>query len=981
MVKNQNWERRVEAATARRKEVKQRKQKNEDKRQYKMWMQDLLRLLDQQSDRLRHANLRPKIRLHVWADTMATDSPRELLDWLLVAQDDISSPRSARRKSRSNSMEVELAATTTTTANSSSNSASSGAQKGRGRSNSLSESYKPSKRKVHPRSRDSFDETSEADKDGLPPSLLCHSHFFSGRCEESRGKKVCRYLHYDKPYLTLHEVLSAKQPSPGKIAAAASAAELATSEELALSDPGSMEMVHYCSFEIETNDRAELISSQIVSALAQKEIKHASIVYASLDDVLVYDRFRDGVLLSNDEQVAAALADGNVLLNRKMSSASDEGSVNEDGIAAFDDLPGTVLEHILTFLPDVSVATACQVCKAWYYEIGQNSPNLWRHLLERRHWPLPAELTQVQTSEPDTQTLQELAIFERKRYREAFLRHYSVVRDASAIKSALQALSQRQKCFASLEVACVDFSTLRNRPTTENFYQHILPWARNQVLTTYSDDCTLRLFESMVKPDGSGILCKELVCQTVDPYRNTKKRTCALFTAALDEECIGCVCEVESSTLPLESYILVVVNREEFLMGGSSTGVDADPGYNLSVIDIGEAVLNYILSMDHVDSKLEELIYFLEGDYNELADIEIAVSPIITACGYGRFMLEVLISIPNDSSLDEVLIFIDQRLVLFSAGTGAIVWMDSSGLTEGATHPSYKLVSSIRRQLPFGPRSSCTIAVSTREVGDAIRILDIEPSGEVFQKQVLQYHLRKTPALLATCRRIRVCSTYVVIFDIFSYPITDGHTEDMEAANDRNPMANDGANDDDNNNTARGTKVFITCLPRLSFGDEQQERQPFSVIDLIDLGEDVRPTDVVCIRDEHMILLCERETHEAVAGDPNDGDTRSEGTNTEQWALLIHIPTGEEIGRQLWSQSDECIVITEDSQNTVGVGFSFRGVVMTGHDVREVAHGSMHTLSADSKSSISPNLRKKKKKSKAKGNKKDAYARGMTMRG
>jgi hypothetical protein len=162
-----------------------------------------------------------------------------------------------------------------------------------------------------------------------------------------------------------------------------------------ITNPGGMDMVHHLVIKLQVQsvqDEASAsssISEQISQTLAQNDMKLGDIVYVTISNTLIYDRYREGVLLSEDRDFLLAVAGEGAVFGRKVSIARDV----EDNDMILLHLPGAVLEHVLTFLPDAAVASLSRVCKSWHLEIGQHSPHLWRHLLERRNWPLPAPLT------------------------------------------------------------------------------------------------------------------------------------------------------------------------------------------------------------------------------------------------------------------------------------------------------------------------------------------------------------------------------------------------------------------------------------------------------------------------------------------------------------------------------------------------------------------------------------------------------------
>jgi hypothetical protein len=105
-------------------------------------------------------------------------------------------------------------------------------------------------------------------------------------------------------------------------------------------------------------------------------------------------------------------------------------------------------------------------------------------------------------------------------------------------------------------------------------------------------------------------------------------------------------------------------------------------------------------------------------------------------------------------------------------------------------------------------------------------------------------------------------------------------------------------------------------------------------------------------RDEHVVAIC-RETTLSTNNlvDVEDLGEQLFAVNLEAeenksvHAVIIHVPSRREIGRvKLMDDVSNSIVdvprITVTSENTVGVGVSWRGIIMTGSDVRYLAERS-----------------------------------------
>ncbi|GKY96406.1 hypothetical protein MPSEU_000600100 [Mayamaea pseudoterrestris] len=358
MVKqNQGWERRAEITEIRRSETKLRKQKTADKRQQKSMAQELLSMID------RHAQ-RP-LNIHVWTDCIPTDSI-PLLDAVRFEQSD-------KRRARAESMHDydDAAARGSNLLTGLRGTLISG--KGRVRSNSVNDSNRPNLASV--------DEERPSQ-----PMFLCKAHFFTGKCLDVKGKKGgCRYNHYFAPYKTLCDVLKARKTQTSERALQQSAENAAYAGTA--SGDAAMEMIHYMHIQVDSGDDDTFISDAITNQLTAHGVKPASVVYAVVNNKLIYDRNQGGLLIND----IGLKTDNGGRLSR------DDTTLPNETLLSF---PGSILEYTLTFLPDSAVAVATQVCKAWHQEIGQ-SPNLWRLMLERRNWPLPSIKSQSLLAVPD----------------------------------------------------------------------------------------------------------------------------------------------------------------------------------------------------------------------------------------------------------------------------------------------------------------------------------------------------------------------------------------------------------------------------------------------------------------------------------------------------------------------------------------------------------------------------------------------------
>ena len=1023
-----NWQRRVEKTEARRQETKQRKQRTEDKKAFKGWVRTFLNQLDVHQEVIR----KRKCTIYIWTDALPSSGP-PLLDLLEEqhhgkgAKKGAATKRQEGVRNRSASIESEGSAKQVRKGspskrgggrNRSASIESEGSTTG-GESRGKPTSNTPSKRKVHPRSKEAFefmDKKSVAvENESLP--MLCRQHFLYGKCENRSGKKgICPHVHYDSSkYKSLSSVLTPKgMKSKTGLGNNNSSKEVIQKVEAALvmaNDPtisnnsgstpdiasfsetnsgSTMDMLYYSAMvtQLSVDDTTSNLSEDIAAEFARTETPLATMVYVAIDDVLVFDRNQEGMLA---DAMDAYMSD--IISSFRKSSISGEhdgqdtsGTLGEK--ANYANLPGAVLEHMLTFLPDAAVAYCSQVCRSWNHEIGQHSPNLWTYLLQRNGWP------SIQDTVIADHRLQDSSQDEgHQLLRRLFVDHHVAMRDVNALASAIPPILS-QAAHAGIEEKEVTFQAFNARKHSPNRFDDCVgveEWSANHVLAGYSKECTLRLYQA-VPFRGNHKRCKELVCQSVDPYRATKKRSCTLGAIAVDEDMIGCLCNVTSTQLDSDigAPILVVVRRDDFLMVESSA-VAAKGGGNgiysmtdeLQVIDIGEAVLNYILSCDTVDHRLLPLFDFL-NEGGEVGDVfcrtmrsSCTPEDQLAACGYGRFMVEISICLPSDEDdLDydfsygsRVFTQLDRKLVLLSASAGAIVWMGDSCPSSGTLPDPYSLVivSSLRRpRLQGGSRNSCSLAVGA--VGsNTILTLAIDSSGRVdvpttvpdsenarssFASAYADYTMHPSETLIMT-------PTVLVTHNAVSHSLENDEIDDIKSM-----------------------IFFFHRYPDLQC----------SAVSTLTLSGALEINDMVSLRDSYLVLICTEFIPESSDTDSDEENEDAEGgepaelTYQREWLIVVHIASCREIGRVSLPASTEYNYfprfIATPSGGTIAMALGGFGIAMTGEDVRglKAAEGDA-TYPNNTNNNSKAGKKKKPARSKKGGSKKDGFARGMSLRG
>jgi hypothetical protein len=893
-----NWQTKAESVTARRMAAKQRKQQRESRGAYKHMVLDLFTMLDRHE---RGATSPPPV-IHMWTDSPPSDSP-PLLDTM-----------EGKRKGRSGSIGTDR----------------------KGRSNSIHEE----KKKAHPRSNKEVPAPETTDEDA---PRLCRQHFCSGKCNDKKGG--CRHVHVPGGQCkTLAQVVTDKD-----ILSLSSAANEDDGD-----NTGGMDMIYYLSIDA-VKDAAVFDGGVInISDLASKKLADetcgiASVVYLAMNNHLLFDRYRGGVIVSDSELENILQGDERRL--RSTSVFSEDGNDNEDAKEDHD-LPSHVLEYILRFLPDVAVASMSRVCSAWYNEIGQDSPDMWRNMLERRQWPMmPAE---IRASESP-----------RNIFRRSFLRHFSVVRDIEAVKLAAGAImSTSRKIVEEKEMVYQVFSARRLAPQSQNPCIAVRVWSANHVLIAYSRDCTLRLFKAVDKTtDGaSPRACRELVCVSVKPYKNTRKRYYRLVAMDLDDDAIACLFESKDVGQGIQAFKLTVTSREAFLCADGSGTNDPDGAAleegALQVFDVGDTVLNYLLSCGEVGHRLLPLFDFLT-DGGDLSSVDVLVSQNIHACGYGRFLLEVAISIPSpewNEEGEDIIMSLERKIVLFSATAGAIIWMEDCNPTESLLprHEDVTMASFRHHCRPGERRAACSFAFVS-SFTDIILSAELDATGQMQNPTVVEASRLVRNELLENNWQIHRFHYRPVVITFSDVVLADTLFRELDGGR-------------------KVKKSVVSFYPR--FGNDLSYAT-------LTLEGDCEAIRMERIQDDYAVVLCRvRKFLNAEAA--IDGD---DAVSLSIEAIVIHVPSRRAIHRVCLLEEDSAFpmpgnddipILFAASGETVGVGLWWKGVILTGKDVREVGSNTMHAV--EDEKSRGAKKQKKKQRQSTKG-KKDGFARGMSLTG
>jgi len=708
---------------------------------------------------------------------------------------------------------------------------------------------------------------------------------------------------------------------------------------------GAMDMVYYLSFRtnelfaglFDGDDESASASHAIVDAITKKSCNIGSIVYFAVGNQLLYDRYRKGIVVDESQ-----------LTGRNKPSTTKSRSVDRS-IQSMP-LSASILEHILMFLDDRAVASMSAVSRSWNREIGKQSVNLWRHLLQRRSWPTPS-VSQGHNEDG-------ISIL-----REAFVSHYTAVRDTKGIRNGIHSLLYR-KSMNEGDGSVRLFESSKSSSTRNNCVA-VKVWNKNLILAAYEHDCSLRLYDSVEGSESSGErVCRELVCHRVDPYKQTKKRNCQLVAVALDTDCIGCLLLVVDDVSAEENHILTVMSRDNFLIDDDSNE-DA-----MQVIDIRESVLNFLLSYEEdYDHGLLQLHDFL-ADGGNVEDIDVVASQSLAECGYGRFMVEVAVAIPSIGGFDDhdTAVFIFRNLFLFSTGVGAITWMSYSD-------PSSSLLRSLNEEI--------TLAVYQREdnyragydivslscASPAIRSLSVDYGGSLQHSTSIEGTDEVRNEILSEEWSLRRTRKRPVVMLNYEVVVADNLIREENGAK----------------------KSILTFYPM----DNNLGR---STLKKVELEGNLEVCHLIALREWHIVAIC-RVFQLVEDGDEADqvaghwfGPATSAAVTSH--AIVIDIKSRSEIyrtclvddlGEHLGQYSMGLTTIPGElpiqfavRENTVACGLGSKGVIMTGADSRK----SQLNTNLDQEEVTSPSKsskKTKKKNQKKKSGKKDGFARGQKM--
>ena len=414
----------------------------------------------------------------------------------------------------------------------------------------------------------------------------------------------------------------------------------------------------------ESHDDSEDGIDNIIQTLHElfedEKIEPVNLIYLAIQGIIIYDINRGGLIYSDGTE--------RYLLYGEAFHA-DFGKPHEDtngecNQSLHEELTHHILDDILSFLDDESAGVLPQVCKSWRDEVGTRSPQLWKMLLTRRGWLWTVELDENNTLLDNSTNGDAEAT---RLYKEAFVGHYLAVRDVQAITNACTYLQNggdgKAKQNDGIEYAVQSFKATKGSPdfdTNDIGRCTVKIWSLSnnpRALAGYGD-CTLRLFEAV--SSSTRMICRQVVCvRAAPPSISRKKNKCQLVSMDLDESVVASLINEVDDSLDIHGEVdgidsriipwITVIPCEELVCAGNE-GILGDE--SIHSFDVRASILDYIMGGNEKIADLRDEVHqYLSVVDSDTSDILVTVTPKIHACGKGNFVFHACVSIPGYSLL------------------------------------------------------------------------------------------------------------------------------------------------------------------------------------------------------------------------------------------------------------------------------------------------------------------------------------------
>ena len=763
-------------------------------------------------------------------------------------------------------------------------------------------------------------------------------------------------------------------------------------------------------------------SSKFLTALQQilngENLSLPSIVYLTIDGILVYDRNRDDGLIVTKEQEQYLLFGEPMIVDDfaalSMYHLKCPPSVFEDNnhLVVHEQLTHSILDEIISYSEDTCVVTLSLVCKCWYTEIGK----LWKMLLQRHRWPETVNDDDNDGGGIDDDSPNYIA-----QCREAFISHYKVVRDISTLVNAIEYTmfvgggnssgssflttdDAEDKAFNNVgimmgflpshklkrESAIHSFKDTKGAHNPERDEGEMVQiWtevkATNtgttmapRALAVYPKDFTLRLFEVAqgkltTNNDGNSysneatapIKCRQVVCLHMKPlfFSQKKKDSCKIMSFDLDDESVACLVDetFEPRPSPYTFDDLADPRVHPWLILVAREDIvcagneDLLEDDCLQLYDLRQLILDHILSGSEDDIRYKEMHDAL---HNYLASEECILSDILI------HVKSKVVACGRGAFLFAAHIFIPPRNVDYSESDSD---NDGSGF----------------HRVPYSPSGQRLFLFSTKTRDD-----DAERTGKIITSislDIFDSHHRQNAHLFAS-RPFKnssenasdVMLTNVLIshqnamssVPLFSVVVRRNGTADISKKSEI----------DCRNLHPRCSKVdavltsTLTVFTTSSYAHDSHPRlhvqtMTDSNVYSIDIGEVYSTVHkLILIRDHYIAVICKIQFVE-----DEDYDGSYVPMNTLFSLVVVHIPTRKKI---YFNPLRSGAVSVDCLDDILAMNVSNLGFVFTGESVRDIARMSIK----DHKETPGKSIKKKKKRLASivglNGKKKDGFARG-----
>ncbi|KAL7508177.1 hypothetical protein ACHAXN_005631 [Cyclotella atomus] len=701
--------------------------------------------------------------------------------------------------------------------------------------------------------------------------------------------------------------------------------------------------------------------------LDDETLSPVNVIYVSIQGVLLYDAFRGGLLHSD--------ATERYLLHGESFDANfgkPNEIINDGSKCLHEQLTHHILEDILSFLNDESTAVLPQVCRAWRDEVGTRSPQLWKMLLMRRNWLSTADTNGENTT---TDPHGEVMTNECRHYKEAFISHYLAVRDVQAISNACNVLQsggggggRNAKQKDGIEYAVQSFKATKGSPIFDSSNDRgrctvkVWPSYKNpRALAAYSGDCTLRLFEAVQGSASGRMICRQIVCVRASPPSvSRKKNKCELVAMDLDDSVVACLVneindasDADDDIFEADALItpwITVIPCEELICAGNE-GILGEEC--LHSFDVRASILDYIMGGSSDNANIadlrEEIFRFLSVVDNGTSDVLISVTPQLVACGKGNYLFHASISIPGYSLMPNMPPedFEESELEMFGAAATIV----------------------------FPSSEDMLFVISTQRGGAIIRSKRmLDGCDGLFASRPFRrrLHENEPPAL---------CTNLV---------IQSGNTLKLH----RLILGRDGIPNIENLYVMSGEADENACVDVTATHVLYGTRQNGAVVNILEIEsrnvwstprlQDASLQNMKLIHDEYLMAIFRSQNP---AGDEEDEaiDGHWFGpADTSLRAFVYHIPSR----RCMHECPIPNLQLSFDSHDDViAASASTLGFVIAGKSARKVARETDDADRLNEEAVLCPNGKNPKGKKKrlaaktAKKDKKDGFARGMSMRG